>query len=107
MTATPVSENSPKRVPCPLEFAFDPHFQIFTYEVEQEGAIFFFWIQKAPDRQTDRQTEVLIIVSVHLKPTNNADNYLDFDSHHHVQHKRQISANPIYVIIERACERER
>ena len=45
----------------------------FTYEAEQ-GAISFL------DTKTTRRTDGSIVVST------NTDKYLDFDSHHHVQH---------------------
>ena len=60
-----------------------PHVQ-FTYEVEQEGAISFL------DTKTTRWTDGSIVVTVYRKPTN-TDKYLDFESHHHVQHKRAVA----------------
>ena len=63
--------------------SIDPHVQ-FTYEVEKEGAISFL------DTKTTRQTDGSIAVTVYHKPTN-TDKYLDFDSHHHVQHKRAFA----------------
>ena len=63
--------------------SIDPHVQ-FTYEVEQEGAISFL------DTKTTRRTDGSIVVTVYRKPTN-TDKYLDFDSHHHVQHKRAVA----------------
>ena len=63
--------------------SIDPHVQ-FTYEVEQEGDISFL------DTKTTRQTDGSIVVTVYRKPTN-TDKYLDFDSHHQVQHKRAVA----------------
>ena len=55
----------------------------FTYEAEQ-GAISFL------DTKTTRRTDGSIVVTVYRKPTN-TDKCLDFDSHHHVQHKRAVA----------------
>ena len=63
--------------------SIDPHVQ-FTCEVEQEGAISFL------DTKTTRRTDGSIVVTVYRKPTN-TDKYLDFDSHHHIQHKRAVA----------------
>ena len=63
--------------------SIDPHIQ-FTYEVEQDGSISFL------DTKTTRQPDGSITVSVYRKPTN-TDRYLDFNSHHHIQHKRAVA----------------
>ena len=63
--------------------SIDPHVQ-FTHEAEQEGAIAIL------DTKTTRQTDGSIVVTVYRKPTH-IDKYLDFDSHHHVQHKRAVA----------------
>ena len=42
------------------------------------------------DTKTTRRTDGSIVVTVYRKPTN-TDKYLDFDSHHHVQHKRAVA----------------
>ena len=63
--------------------SIDPHIQI-TYEVEQDGSISFL------DTKTTRPSDGSITVSVYRKLTN-TDRYLDFNSHHHMQHKRAVA----------------
>ncbi|KAK3754655.1 hypothetical protein QZH41_003871 [Actinostola sp. cb2023] len=63
--------------------SIDPNIQ-FTVETEEEGAISFL------DTKTTRQDDGSILVSVYRKPTH-TDRYLDFNSHHHMQHKRSVA----------------
>ncbi|XP_078343973.1 uncharacterized protein LOC144629608 [Oculina patagonica] len=55
----------------------------FTIEVETEGSIAFL------DTKTRRQVDGSIAVSVYRKATH-TDRYLDFNSHHHTQHKHSV-----------------
>ena len=41
-------------------------------------------------KKSTRQTDGSIVVTIYRKPTN-TDKYRDFDSHHHVQHKRAVA----------------
>ncbi|KAK3731361.1 hypothetical protein QZH41_007154 [Actinostola sp. cb2023] len=63
--------------------SIDPNIQ-FTVETEEEGAISFL------DTKTTRQDDGFMLVSVYRKPTH-TDRYLDFNSHHHIQHKRSVA----------------
>ena len=55
----------------------------FTIEIESEGSIAFL------DTKTTRQDDGSIIVSFYRKATYNG-RYLDFKSHHHLQHKHSV-----------------
>ena len=63
--------------------SINPHIQ-FTVETETDGSIAFL------DTKTTRQTDGSISVSVYRKATH-TDRYLDFNSHHHTQHKHSVA----------------